>query len=163
MKVNGLNLETLKAAGKPEKEAMEAFIAWTKQTNDWTPLGQNPGFDLGFIREACNRNGLKSPFPARAIDLHSVAVSVMAAKGGYPIKPSYHDPAGFHTDTELDDILAYVGLPRRKGSHNALDDAKLELEAWQRLVRYLYRLVHPESIGKVKLTADLEKSPLYKL
>jgi hypothetical protein len=23
-------------------------------------------------------------------------VSVMAAKGEYPLKPSYHDPAGFH-------------------------------------------------------------------
>jgi len=148
MKVNGLDIEKLKKEGKPEKEALSEFIEWVKQNQDWTALGQNPSFDIGFVREACYRNGLKCPFPARAIDLHSVAVSIMAAQGGYPIKPSYHDPAGYHTSTELDDILAFVGLPRRKGSHNALDDAKLTLEAWQRLVRHLYRLAHPFQTNK---------------
>lgn len=163
MKINGLDLEKLKANGKSEKEALESFLEWVKQNQDWTALGQNPAFDIGFIREACFRNGLKCPFPARSIDLHSVAVSVMAARGGYPLKQSYHDPNGYHTSTELDDILALVGLKKRTGAHNALDDAKLELEAWQRLVRYMYRLIHPESARKQKLSADLANSPLYKL
>lgn len=161
MRINGLSIEKLKAEGVPEKEALEKFIQWVKNHEDWTVLGQNPSFDLGFIRAACTRNGLRTPFPVRSIDLHSLAISVMAAKGGYPIKPSYHDPSGYHTCSELDTILEYVGINKRNGAHNALDDAKLTLEAWQRLVRYMFYLLHPDNAEKAKLSPEIITSALY--
>jgi hypothetical protein len=55
--------------------------------------------------------------------------------GGYPIKQVRGNPNMLRTDTDLDGILNYVGLEKRAGFHNILEDARLTYQAWERLVQ----------------------------
>jgi DNA polymerase III epsilon subunit-like protein len=136
LNVNGLNPETLREKGVEEPEAMQRLVEFLKQTGDVTVLGQNPSFDLGFLRAAFQRAQMRSPFGYRAIDLHSVALTAMTVfDGGYPIKQVRGNPNMLRTDTDLDGILNYVGLEKRPGCHNALEDARLTYQALERLVQ----------------------------
>ena len=62
------------------------------------------------------------------MDLHSVAYYHMK-KRGVPV-PTKNN----HSALNLDAILAYVGLSTRSTAHHALMDAKLEGEAFSRLL-----------------------------
>ncbi len=135
LEVNGLNPDQLQETGVEEPAALQQLLDFLKQGGDITVLGQNPSFDLGFLRSAFKRANIRCPFGYRAIDLHSVAVTAMTVfDGGYPVKQVRGNPSLMRTDTDLDAILAYVGLEKRPGFHNALEDARLTYQAWERLV-----------------------------
>jgi DNA polymerase III, epsilon subunit and related 3''-5'' exonucleases len=129
LKINGLNPDSLKTTGAEEGEVIRQLLTFIKQNGDATILGENPTFDAGFIRAACRRHNINCPLGYRAIDLHSVAASILAAGAGYPIAPSHHDPEYWSTDLNLDAILEWLGIPKREGLHNALDDARLTYQA----------------------------------
>lgn len=113
---------------KTDREAVESFIAWTATVKDTTFAGENPSFDRDFLRAAAERYDLPWSFAFRTIDLHSVATAHMLARGlEIPSKNR-------HSDLNVDRIAQYVGLPARKGAHNALEDALIEAEALSRLV-----------------------------
>src|SRR3989344_4912656 len=68
------------------------------------------------------------PLAHRTIDLHSIAYYEFVRLGkDIPRKNN-------HSALNLDRILEHVGLRSRDESHNALNDAKLESEAFSRLV-----------------------------
>lgn len=129
LEINGFTQESIRDEGlRTDKEAVQAFIAWTKTVGDRTFAGENPSFDRDFLKAAAERYGLNWDFAFRTIDLHSVAVAHMLSRGMTP--PSKNGHSAVNTDV----ILAYVGLPARKGAHNAIEDALLEAEAFSRLV-----------------------------
>lgn len=113
---------------KTDREVVEDFLAWSATCKEHTLAGQNPSFDRDFIQQTCYRYHLNWPFAHRVIDLHSICYFQLLQKG---IEPP---TANSRTDLNLDKILTYVGLPARQGSHNALDDTKLEAEALSRLI-----------------------------
>jgi len=126
--VNGFSEESLgDLTKKTDREVVEAFLEWMTTCKEWTLVGQNPSFDRDFLQETAHRYHINWPLAQRTIDLHSIAYFRFLKRGKeIPIK-------NHHSALSLDSILTYVGLPTREGSHNALDDAKLEAEAFSRL------------------------------
>ncbi len=111
-----------------DKEVVEAFLDWMKTCKEWTLVGQNPSFDRDFLQETAHRYHIAWPLAHRTIDLHSVAYfQMLKAVEEIPRKNN-------HSALNLDGILTRVGLPTRAESHNALEDAKLEAEAFSRLL-----------------------------
>lgn len=101
------------------------FCGWVKTgratERDCLVGGQQVGaFDLKFLQEIHNRIGGvlagKWPFGYRSVDLHSVAY------------------AKFGASLSLDDILRRVGLDPEPKPHNALTGAKLERDAFKKLL-----------------------------
>lgn len=91
-------------------------------------MGQAPQLDWEFLKAGFERYSMKWTFGHRSIDLHSVCVAhhlinkvELSYKYGVP-------------DLSLDKIAQYVGLPKRPGTHNALDDAKITAECFARLM-----------------------------
>lgn len=113
---------------KTDREVVEAFLEWMKTCKEWTLVGQNPSFDRDFLQQTAHRYHLDWPLAQRTIDLHTIAY-FLRLKAGKEI-PRHNN----HSALNLDSILAEVGLPTRAESHNALDDAKLEGEAFARLL-----------------------------
>ena len=113
---------------KTDREVVEAFLEWMKTCQEWTLVGQNPSFDRDFLQQTAHRYHLDWPLAQRTIDLHTISY-FLRLKAGKEIPRKNN-----HSALNLDSILAEVGLPTRAESHNALDDAKLEGEAFARLL-----------------------------
>jgi len=129
LEVNGFMKESLFDPEKEtEEELVRRFISWALMAEDYTIAGQNPSFDRDFIMYGAGRYHINWPFAYRTIDLHTACFLHMKERG-VPIPKKNN-----HTDLDLDDILAYCGLPRRKGFHHAGFDARLEAEALARLL-----------------------------
>lgn len=112
---------------KTDREVVEAFLIWLKTCREWTLAGQNPSFDRDFLQETAHRYHINWPLAHRTVDLHSVAYFHLKRQGIEPPQKNNHSALN------LDRILEYVGLEARTGIHNALEDAKLETEAFSRL------------------------------
>lgn len=115
---------------KSEGEAVQAFIAWAKDIDDWTFVGQNPSFDRDFLIAACARNHLDFPFAHRSLDTHSFAYLHMVKRG---IPPPF-DRKKRHTMLNLDGVLKYCGVPEEPKPHNALTGALCHAESASRLL-----------------------------
>jgi DNA polymerase-3 subunit epsilon len=127
--VNGFSREQIQDGGKKsDKEIVEDFLRWVETCADHTLAGQNPSFDRDFLMATAHRYHLNWPLPHRTIDLHSIAYFHYLRKGLLP--PASHK----HSDLNLDKILQYVGIPSEPKPHNALTGAKLETEAFYRLI-----------------------------
>lgn len=114
---------------KTDKEIVVDFLAWVTTCKEHTIAGQNPSFDRDFIQETCFRYHLDWPLAHRVIDLHSICYFHMLRRDLPP--PTKNN----RSDLNLDAIVKYVGVDFNRGSHNALEDAKLEGEAFSRLIR----------------------------
>ena len=74
------------------------------------------------------RYGLRWEFGYRTVDLHSLGFAHYIKRGRIPpIKDR-------RTAISLDKILGYVGMPEEPKPHNALTGAKMEAEAFSRLI-----------------------------
>jgi len=112
---------------RTDREVLVDFLVWMRTCKEWTLAGQNPAFDRDFLQETAHRYHIDWPFAQRTVDLHSVAYYHMKGRGvEVPLLRN-------HSALNLDRILAYTGLKVARGKHNALEDAKLEAEAFQRL------------------------------
>lgn len=110
------------------KEILEEFIDWSHGASDRTLAGENVWYDWLMLQASSRRYGLSWPFAHRIVDLHSVCRAHIMSRGLKP--PLNEEGRGLVTDA----ILEYAGLPHREGFHNALADAKLEAEAFSRLI-----------------------------
>ena len=129
LKINGFVGEDVKNNDKkPLNEVLHDFNVWLTGVRNVTLAGQNPAFDASFLKEAFNKCGFYWPFGHRYMDLHSVAMSTYLAKGF-----ELPEKSGRYM-VDLDGILWSVGLEKRNGIHNGLMDAKLEAEAFSRLI-----------------------------
>lgn len=127
--ISGFTAEQIRdTEKKTDREVVEEFLAWMKTCTEWTLAGQNPSFDRNFLEETAHRYHINWPLAHRTIDLHSVAYAEFLKMGKeIPRKNN-------HSALNLDRILTHVGLPTRAKKHNALLDAKLEAEAFSRLL-----------------------------
>lgn len=113
---------------KTDREVVLAFLEWMKTCKEWTLAGQNPSFDRDFLQATAHRYHINWPLAHRTVDLHSIAYGALFRAG--KVIPSKNN----HSALNLDGILRLVGLPSREGEHNALEDARLETEAFARLL-----------------------------
>lgn len=113
---------------KSDREVLESFLAWMANCKEWTLAGQNPAFDRDMLKETAHRYHINWPLAQRIVDLHSVAFYHYTKIGkSIPRKNN-------HSALNLDAVMGHVGVPIKRGKHNALQDAKLEAEAFSRLL-----------------------------
>jgi DNA polymerase III epsilon subunit-like protein len=114
--INGFTLKQVTDRGKPEgKVLLKQFSAWVEKTEERTLAGDNIWFDTGFLKEKMRKSGIKWPFKGEPVELHEVS------------------PISEGMPWSLDIMLRIVGIPERKGAHNALEDAMLTAEAISRI------------------------------
>lgn len=129
LKINGFSEEDIKSHDKiTEKELINNFLQWIENIGDKTIAGENPSFDRDFLKFSAERNGIKWPLGYRTVDLHTLCYTHQLKRGiNPPIKNG-------KSDLNTDKILEYVGLPAEPKPHNALIGAKMEAEAFSRLI-----------------------------
>jgi DNA polymerase-3 subunit epsilon len=127
--INGFTEEQCRDPKKETlEEVMHKFINWMRLAQEKTLMGQNPSFDRDFLNTSFGRCGISWGFSYRTLDLHTLAYTDCLQKGiSIPIENG-------RTSLNLDSILAYVGLPKEPKPHNALMGAKLEAEAFSRIL-----------------------------
>ena len=122
LEINGFTIERLKEVPNTQEEMIVAFIKWLNcEGKDVLIAGQNPFFDRDFIQETIFRNRLQYYLPKRILDLHTICQNHRIANG----------KDGF---VNSNDIFAYCGLPYEPNPHHGLMGAKMEAEAFSRLI-----------------------------
>lgn len=84
--------------------------------------GQQPAFDISFLKKAYEDNGLPWNLPYRTIDQHTLCYA-HAIKAKQKIRQ-------YNSDT----IMEYVGLPPEPKPHQAINGVIWEAEAINRLL-----------------------------
>lgn len=127
--VNGFTVENIRDPGKPTLEqTITSFLAWMETCCARTIAGENPSFDRDFLRASAERYRIYPRLGVRTIDLHTVCYTHYMSRGlEPPMKNRY-------TAVSADSALTYVGLPEEPRPHHALTGAKMEAEAFSRLI-----------------------------
>ncbi len=127
---NGFTVEQITNPIKVSLEQlMKKFLYFLSIIEDKTLAGENPDFDRDFIKSSFERFGILYEFNLKRInDLHSLSYS-HHIKFGIDI-PQKNGASGLN----LDKTLNYVGLPDEPKPHNGLTGAKMEAEAFSRLI-----------------------------
>jgi len=129
LEINGFKEHELRDPSRKSLEkAVKEFFAWLESIHDRTLAGENPFFDNAFLAASAEMLGIKSKLGHRIVDLHSLCYS-HHLKRGIPVPT-----ANGRTDINLDKILAYVGLPKEPKPHRAINGARMEAEAFSRLI-----------------------------
>lgn len=127
--INGFTHEQIRDSSKEtEKQLLNNFFKWLEQFEDQTIAGQNVDFDKNFINEKAKKYDLQNEIGKRIVDMHGITY-LLHLKLALPI-PLKNNFSNINTDS----ILQFVGLEKRVGFHNALDDARLEAETFSRLL-----------------------------
>jgi len=123
------DVRSLFEPGRPgAKSSVLRFMRWAEPADDRTLAGQNSWFDAAFLKEAARRYGLPWAFGYRQVDLHSVCYARLLRSGDAVPVREHLDALG------LGEILHYVGIRYGDGRHTAIENAKLEAEAFSRLI-----------------------------
>ena len=129
LKINGFTIKDIISKDKLSlKETIRIFLQWTQQIENRTIAGQNPDFDLGFLKATAKRYGYRLNLGHRKIDQHSLVYANHLSRG---ISPPLE---GNVSNLNSDYIMQYVGLPLEPKPHKALNGAKWEAEAFSRLI-----------------------------
>lgn len=127
--VNGFTEAQVKDPGKKsDGELVSEFLAWAAEAENHTVAGQNPFFDVDFVKWTAIRNGINFTLSSRSIDLHTVCFMHMIKRGLVP--PVRNN----RTNLSSDPIMEYVGIPAEPKPHIALNGAIWETEAFSRLL-----------------------------
>lgn len=127
--VNGYTEEQVKDSTKQtDEQLVKNFFAWLEQREDRTIAGQNPAFDMGYLRATSKRYGINFPLAYRTIDQHSLVYFHMIRRGLVP--PTEHHRSAINSDF----IMSYVGIPAEPKPHLAINGATWEAEALHRLM-----------------------------
>ncbi len=146
LQINGfteqqINDPTKKSAG----ELVQAFLKWAGTIEDQTIGGHNVYFDVAFLNKVFERYGLAQLFPERAnvpyaffgikqalgakiVDLHSLTFATLLQKKIKP--PLKNNLSALRTD----EIFTLLGLPPEPKPHHGLMGAKMEAEAFSRVI-----------------------------
>ena len=129
LEINGFLEEEIKNSDKKSlEEVIKDFIKWTESIDETTLAGENPSFDRDFLKASAERYNIDWPLGYRTIDLHSLCYSHYLRRGLIP--PTKEKRTKLNTDA----ILKYAGLSAEPKPHNALTGAKMEAEAFSRLI-----------------------------
>jgi len=127
--VNGFTEEEVRDKRKDSpKSLLEKFAHWIQSCEEQTFVGQNVSFDIDMLNAAAKRENIPWSIGRRSIDLHSVMYTHYLQRGITP--PTKNKKS----DINLDKTLVYIGLPEEPRPHNALTGAKVEAEAFSRLL-----------------------------
>ncbi len=134
--VNGFTREQVLHENKNSlEETIKSFVKWMEKIDNQTFAGHNVWFDVGFLRDGLKRAKLsnsnytlEAKFGSRTIDLHSECYTNHLKRELIPPQKNGR------TNLNLDKTLVYVGLPEEPKPHNALTGAKMEAEAFSRLI-----------------------------
>ena len=127
--INGFTKEQITDQNKMSlEEAVKSFINWAGNIAEQTLAGENPSFDRDFLRDSIEKYKINYLIGHRTIDLHSICYHHYLKK---EFRPPIRDS---RTDLNLDGILKYSGLPEEPKPHHALTGAKMEAEAFSRLI-----------------------------
>lgn len=127
--INGFTPESVRDLKKKSLEnVMREFLKWMEPIEDQTIAGENPAFDRDFLKASAEKYSIIWTPGHRTIDLHAICYAHLLKRG---IKPPIKNK---RTGLITDDILNYVGLPAEPRPHNALTGAKMEAEAFSRLI-----------------------------
>ena len=129
LEVNGFTEEQIRQCARSCEDLLKEFLNWSTTIKDKTLEGHNLHFDISFLKENVKAAGLKWPFHFRCVDLHGVFYVYLLKKGEtIPLKEGV-------SKLDLDFIIDYFKLEKRKGAHNALQDALLTREAFEKIVK----------------------------
>ena len=146
LRVTGKTEEELRNEKKQsQKQLILNFLEWVKNFQTKIIIGQNIGFDMMFMQTKCIRYGiqkeLRETIGSKGLDTYTIAqIKHLEKKGNYSLK---ENGVG---DMSLGKVLEFCGLVDnrmelsgtkvvKKGTpHNALEDCKLEAEAFSRLI-----------------------------
>ncbi len=103
---------------------MKEFVKWA---GDDVIGGGNPDFDMRFLRTSAERYKIRWRSPLMTVDVRELCY-VHQLKRRLP--PQEIKKFG----QKVDDTLQYVGLPKEPHPHTALTGAKMEAEAFSRLI-----------------------------
>lgn len=130
LQINGFTEEQITDLNKKTlKENITDFIEWSKSIGDVTLAGENVArFDAMFLKDSADRYGIEFSFGIRSVDLHALSYANHLEKGiEIPLNKN-------RTNISSDTTFIYVGLPEEPKPHNALTGAKMEAEAFSRLI-----------------------------
>ncbi|MDG6918514.1 MAG: 3'-5' exonuclease [Nitrososphaerota archaeon] len=130
LQVNGFTIEQVtKTLPMSHNDLMARFNGWYNSRTDRTLAGENvPSFDLPMLVEGLKAAGIQTRLGHRAVDMHSVFFVHLLKLG---VTPPLRDG---RTALGADTILIYAGLFTEPKPHNALTGAKMEAEAFNRLI-----------------------------
>ena len=129
LNLNGFTEEQIKdPKRKSQYEIIKEFLSWIIRLDNNTIAGQNPSFDRDFLKATAKRCNVNWPLHHRTIDLHSLCYAHFLKR---LIKPPYRD--GMNNLSPVQ-IYNYVGLPEEEKPHIGLTGAKMEAEAFSRLI-----------------------------
>lgn len=127
--INGFTAkEMMDTRKKTLEETMQEFIKWMEKIEDQTIAGENPSFDRDFLRASAEEYKINWKPGYRTVDLHSICYAHLLKRDLPPPRKNKR------TNLTTDSILIYVGLPPEPKPHNALTGAKMEAEAFSRLI-----------------------------
>lgn len=136
LEVNGFTESQLK---DPNKKSLETvlynLLDFVELSPDRTIAGANPEFDRAFIQEGLQKCAILDKYNkplhfggGMSLDLLSVMLHHYMQKGIVP--PMKNGRVSINADT----AFKYVGLFNDRKVHNALTDAKMEAEAFSRII-----------------------------
>jgi DNA polymerase III subunit epsilon len=129
-KVHGKSESYLRDSNKQiQKELLEKFFGWCKGVKVNNAVCHNPQFDIGFISLKARKYGLDFPIVHRSFDTHSIAATKYLDLNGKLLIDVEKGKSGM----SLANILKLCGMENNRGSHDALEDAKLTAECLSRI------------------------------
>lgn len=127
MKVNGLDIDALRANGVPRREALEQLTAWTKRhTRPGTKpvfVGHNAPFDWSFVSWCYAAEELPNPFGYKALDTKALATGVLGIHWFDSSKEVLEEKLGL----EPEDLTL-----KHRADYDAVYQAKLLLKLLER-------------------------------
>ncbi len=128
LEINGFTRENIMPGKKQSPEELaKAFFKWTQTISNITLAGENVAFDQAFLKNGFHKAKLPWIYGYRLVDLHSLHYLYTLAENSIPLKDNV-------SSLSLQKTLQFVGLPREPDPHHALTGAKLEAEAFSRII-----------------------------
>ncbi len=129
---NGFTVEEINNPKRPPiKQVLSDFLKWWQPIKDRTFAGQNPDFDVDFLKTNLRRCGFKTPISHRKLDQHTLAYfTLFKLKQPIPLEETTRQ-----SKLNSDWIMEFVGIPSEpKPHHSALNGVLWEAEAFSRLL-----------------------------
>ncbi|MFH1787636.1 MAG: 3'-5' exonuclease [archaeon] len=146
IKITGRSEEEMRNSNKQsQKQLILNFLEWAKRCKDRIIIGHNIGWDFNILQNKCSRYEISNQFIKtigyKGLDTYSIAqLEHLETKGDFAIKEDGRGDMGLHKVLEFcgikDNRIILDGneVEKEGKPHNALEDAKLTGECFNRLV-----------------------------
>ncbi len=121
LRINGFSRVKVTTNENSLELIISRFLKWTDDVKDKTLAGMNPAFDRDFLKQSAEMYGKDWNLGYRTVDLHSICYA-------------NYMKSGIKGTLTSDDIFVYVGLTQEPMPHHALTGAKMEAEAFSRMI-----------------------------